>query len=164
MNDDDKKHKDQFDASLQLPGSEKKGDSNPAADLIRKKVEAAYEQEPSANAEIEEVEELAPKAKRSRHQQFIYELTNSGRPLHEINTAWHEYYAGLTDADKHAVWQEFYNAHAETAQHPAITRQEPKAEPVKMTARHAATRAARQKISRLPKPKTKIPGKAITTT
>src|SRR5579862_2965061 len=110
--DDDKKHKDQFDASLQLPGGDKKGDANPAADLVRKKVEAAYAHEPSEHQEAKEVAAMGPSARRSKHQQFIYELTNSGRPLHEVQTAWHEYYAGLTDAEKHEVWQEFYNAHA----------------------------------------------------
>src|SRR5579862_1379508 len=114
MTDDDKKHSDQFDASLQLPGGDKKGDSNPAADLVRKKVEAAYKHEPDAKDEFEEAQET-PTAKRSKHQDFIYNLTNSGRPLHEINTAWHEYYAGLTDKEKHEVWQEFYNTHAQTA-------------------------------------------------
>jgi hypothetical protein len=29
MNDDDKKHKDQFDASLKLPGVDKTDDANP---------------------------------------------------------------------------------------------------------------------------------------
>ncbi|HET7827772.1 MAG TPA: hypothetical protein VFK97_02815, partial [Candidatus Saccharimonadales bacterium] len=94
---DDNKHNDQFDASLQLPGDDRPNDTNPAADLVRKKVEAAYNNEPSAQTEIEEVEQLSPRTHRSRHQEFIYNLTNSGRPLHEIQTAWHEYYAGLTD-------------------------------------------------------------------
>src|SRR5206468_200174 len=113
--DDDKKHSDQFNASLHLPGDDSSNNSNPAADLIRKRVEVAYRHEPEAQDEIEEVEELSSKAKRSKHQQFIYNLTNSGRPLHEINTAWHEYYAGLTDAEKHEVWQEFYNTHSQAA-------------------------------------------------
>lgn len=118
---DEHKHKDQFSASLPLPGQDKKDEPNPAADLIRKKIEAAYAHEPSAREEIEEVEELSPRAHRSRHQEFIYNLTNSGRPLHEIQTAWHEYYAGLPDAEKHLVWQEFYNTQAAEAQHPAVT-------------------------------------------
>jgi LPXTG-site transpeptidase (sortase) family protein len=124
----------QFDASLHLPDDNKKSEddqANPAADLIRKKVEAAYGHEPDTEAEIEGIEDLSPKAQRSKHQEFIYNLTNSGRPLHEIQTAWHEYYAGLTDRDKHRVWQEFYSAQAETAHHPAVTHQEPVATPVK---------------------------------
>src|SRR6266550_846693 len=118
MDHDNNSKSGQFDASLELPdqgtskGSSTTGDdANPAADLIRRKVEAAYSHEPNAEEEIEEVEQLSPRVDRSKHQEFIYSLTSSGRPLHEINTAWHEYYAGLTDAEKNAVWQEFYNAH-----------------------------------------------------
>lgn len=130
MASDDKHKSDQFSASLPLPGDGKKPDgSNPAADLVRKKVEAAYANEPSEKEEAKEVREMGASAHRSKHQQFIYELTNSGRPLHEVQTAWHEYYAGLTDADKHEVWQEFYNAHAQAAHHPAVTRTEPVPEP-----------------------------------
>lgn len=119
MDDEDKKHSDQFDASLPLPiqGKPKKDDSSlakvpPAAvELIRKKVEAAYTNEPDAKEEIAEVEDLA-KSKRSKHQEFIYKLTSSGKPLHEIQTAWHEYYLALPEAEKHEVWQEFYSANA----------------------------------------------------
>lgn len=163
MNDDDKKHQDQFDASLRLPvdstgDDDKPDDANPAADLIRKKVEAAYKNEPDAGEEIKEAEET-PKAKRSKHQEFIYNLTNSGRPLHEINTAWHEYYAGLTDSEKHEVWQEFYNSHAQTAHHPAVSHKEPKPEPVRSLV-HAASRAVKPKAKDLPKPKEITPPKA----
>lgn len=137
MRDDDKKHQDQFDASLKLPGDDSSGDSTKddrqaAAELIRKKVQAAYTDEPDAVQEIKEAKAESP-SHRSKHQQFIYELTNSGRPLHEIQTAWHEYYAGLPDAQKHEVWQEFYSAHAAGAQHPAVTKQKPKTRPHKLT-------------------------------
>jgi sortase A len=143
----------QFDASLQLPND---GDSqkpnpqddsrNPAADLIRKKVEAAYNHEPDADDEIEEVKDLSPKAGRSKHQEFIYNLTNSGRPLHEIQTAWHEYYAGLTDAQKHQVWQEFYNTQAQEAHHPALAHQE--AAPARPHPRKPRAKAA-EKIAKV---------------
>ena len=126
MASDDNSKSDQFNASLPLPGDDKKADeSNPAAELIRKKVEAAYVHEPDERQEAEEVATMGLRAHRSKHQQFIYELTNSGRPLHEVQTAWHEYYAGLTDAEKHEVWQEFYSAHAQAAHHPAITHAKP---------------------------------------
>src|SRR5690606_30971518 len=36
---------------------------------------------------------------------------NSGRSLAEIQTAWHNYYVNLSDQEKHAVWQEFYEEH-----------------------------------------------------
>jgi sortase A len=132
---DDNKHSDQFNASWQLPDEpqhddqDEPDDKNPAADLIRRKVEAAYSHEPDVRQESEEVEELSPRAGRPKHQEFIYNLTNSGRPLHEIQTAWHEYYAGLTDAEKHKVWQEFYASHEQAAHHPAVTHQEVRPQP-----------------------------------
>jgi sortase A len=128
MDDDNRKQSGQFDASWQLPDENKYDnqdeDRNSAADLIRKKVEAAYTHEPDAEDEAEDLEDLGKKYHKSKHQEFIYNLTNSGRPLHEVQTAWHEYYAGLPDNQKHQVWQEFYAAHAEAAHHPAMTRQE----------------------------------------
>ncbi|HVU59614.1 MAG TPA: class D sortase [Candidatus Saccharimonadales bacterium] len=78
-----------------------------AADLIRKKIAAIYAEEPDAQQEEREAAVVKP---RSKHQQFMYELTTSGKSLAEIQTAWHQYYAGLPDAEKHAVWQEFYEA------------------------------------------------------
>src|SRR4051812_29161246 len=116
MDPDDKKHEDQFDASLPLPeeakANKKDASKDPAVDLIRRKVTAAYTDEPDAEVEIQEVESLKKGVHHSKHQQFIYELTNSGRPLHEVQVAWHEYYAGLPDNEKHAVWQEFYQVHS----------------------------------------------------
>ncbi|HEX5447738.1 MAG TPA: class D sortase [Candidatus Saccharimonadales bacterium] len=151
MASDDNNKSGQFDASLQLPDEGNKSEeANPAAELIRKKVEAAYAKEPDAKEEIVEVTATVGPAQRSKHQQFIYELTNSGRPLHEVQTAWHEYYAGLTDAEKHEVWQEFYSAHSQLAQHPALSRAEPKPEPIK-----AVAKRARQKMA------DKVPAKAI---
>ncbi|HET9721435.1 MAG TPA: sortase [Candidatus Saccharimonadales bacterium] len=144
---DDNKKSDQFNASWQLPGSDDSDDKTPAANLIRKKIEAVYANEPDAEDEIDELDDLKKTAKRSKHQEFIYELTNSGRPLHEIQTAWHEYYAGLPDAQKHEVWQEFYKSQAREAQHPAVTHQAPKVEPIKHVVHHPATQPA----SRRPK-------------
>ena len=86
-----------------------------AADLIRKKVDAAYElSEPSLAAEAKDLEELKPKHK-SPHQKFVYELTSSGKSLAEIQASWHEYYNGLTDQQKHEVWQEFYSTHSKAS-------------------------------------------------
>ncbi|MEX1995520.1 MAG: class D sortase [Candidatus Saccharimonadales bacterium] len=129
MDDSPKKPNDQFDASLPLPdepgNSSAQPDfapsvSNPAADLIRRKVEAAYQDEPSATTESKDLARLGSELNRSRHQQFIYELTSSGQPLHEIQVAWHDYYAALPDNQKHAVWQEFYSTHAQAAKHSAV--------------------------------------------
>jgi LPXTG-site transpeptidase (sortase) family protein len=125
---DDNKHNDQFSAAFQLPDeaqpdkSDNSQDKNAAADLIRKKVEAAYKYEPDAHEEFQEAEEIKPSS-RSKHQEFIFKLTNSGKPLHEVQAAWHAYYSELPDDQKHQVWQEFYSAHAQAAQHPMVTHQ-----------------------------------------
>ena len=169
MNDDNKKHNDQFSASLHLPdesSSPKKADetetANPAADLIRKKVNAAYSHEPNPGEEADDIEDLGKKLQRSKHQEFIYNLTNSGRPLHEIQTAWHEYYAGLTDSDKHKVWQEFYTTHAQAAQHPAIASQSTTAaKPKPAVRRHTAPKATSKAKQKLAEAKAKTTRPAI---
>jgi len=89
-------------ASFQAPGE------NPAADLIRQKLDALYASEPDAVEEA--VESLAEPKKRSKHQQFMFELTTSGKSLAVIQTEWHNYYISLSDKEKHVVWQEFYAA------------------------------------------------------
>jgi sortase A len=127
MDDDNRKQSGQFDASWQLPDDDQ--DRNSAAELIRKRVEAAYTHEPDAEDETEDLEGLGKRYPRSKHQEFIYNLTNSGRPLHEVQAAWHEYYAGLPDSQKHEVWQEFYAAHAQAAHHPAMTHEEAAPQP-----------------------------------
>ena len=154
----------QFDASLKLP--DEGGNSNSAADLIRKKVQAAYGSEPDIEEESDDIEEAGKKLPRSKHQEFIYSLTNSGRPLHEIQTAWHEYYAGLTDKEKHLVWQEFYNTQAQAAHHPAMTHAEPKPKPpTRRSPTHkaiaktkaAAAPARRKTVPKLPRRKAANP-------
>lgn len=81
---------------------------NPAADLIRQRLNSLYADEPSAKEEIAEVKEVKH---RSKHQQFMYDLSNSGKSLAEIQTQWHEYYSALPNDEKHEVWQEFYVNH-----------------------------------------------------
>jgi sortase A len=80
--------------------------ANPAADLIRQKLNDLYSKEPDAVEEA--VESSALPSKRSKHQQFMYDLSTSGKTLAVIQTEWHNYYVGLADAEKHEVWQEFY--------------------------------------------------------
>lgn len=130
---DDHKHSGQFDASMPLPDEvnirhnndkpEKivKPD-NPAAELVRQKVQAAYANAPPAADEVKEVSGLSKSAHQSRHQKFIDELIASGKSLPEIQTAWHEYYAGLPDKDKHQVWQEFYADHAQKSHFPGAAK------------------------------------------
>jgi LPXTG-site transpeptidase (sortase) family protein len=106
-------------------------DLNPAANLIREKLDKIYAQEPSAKEELKEVKAEKPV---SRHQKFMAELSTSGRGLAEIQTAWHNYYVDLPDHEKHEVWQEFYasNAKNEHFQHfskPETTEQKEKGKP-----------------------------------
>ncbi len=79
--------------------------ANPAVDLIRKKLEYLYADEPKAKTEITEVQHMQH---RSKHQEFMYQLSTSGKSLAEIQTQWHKYYTELPDNEKHQVWQEFY--------------------------------------------------------
>jgi sortase A len=98
--------------------------ADPAVELLRKKVNALYGGEPSAQEELQEAE---ASRHRSKHQQFMYELSNSGKSLAEIQTAWHNYYLELPDAEKHEVWQEFYVNHDKLSQYRKQTeKQRPK--------------------------------------
>lgn len=87
---------------------------NQAAQVIRSKVAALYTDEPVAKEEIKEITETGV---HSKHQKFMQQLSESGKGLAEIQTAWHNYYLGLPDNEKHEVWQEFYANH-EKATHP----------------------------------------------
>jgi LPXTG-site transpeptidase (sortase) family protein len=80
-------------------------DAKTAADLIREKVSRVYSSEPNANQELSESEHTP---KRSKHQQFMYNLGTSGKDLATIQTEWHNYYQSLPDTEKQQVWQEFY--------------------------------------------------------
>lgn len=91
-------------------GQPKNDDKNLAAELIRGKVVAAFSREPGAADELLETEAV-PAKQRSEHQQFMHRLSTSGKSLAEIQTAWHEYYVSLPNAEKHKVWQEFYEQH-----------------------------------------------------
>lgn len=168
MNDDNKKHSGQFDASLKLPDDKPRDDSGDdsrqaAADLIRKRVEAAYTDEPDVKDEIKDIKET-PISKRSRHQEFIYELTSTGKPLHEIQSAWHEYYAGLTDAEKHQVWQEFYDTHSRSSGHPAISRTSSRPHRRNKLAERLQSKTARSAAVRHPKKprETRLPARKNT--
>jgi LPXTG-site transpeptidase (sortase) family protein len=97
--------------------------SNTAADLIREKVAQIYKEEPDAKEEIEEAEAAKPK---SKHQKFMFELSNSGKDLATIQTEWHDYYANLDSEEKYEVWQEFYDSQSSTSHHPAVNPTSPK--------------------------------------
>ncbi len=140
--------KDQFSESLPLPNdsqSPKPDESQgSAAAFVRKKVAAAFKSEPSIETEASDIKSLGQPVDHSKHQQFIYQLTSGGKSLIEIQAAWHEYYAGLSDLEKHQVWQEFYATHSEAADEKkppakhkskARTRLESKAEKLKPAAK-----------------------------
>lgn len=88
--------------------------ANSAADLIRRKLANIYTSEPDVVQETIDSAAAAPK-QRSKHQLYMYDLSISGKPFAEIQTAWHAYYTGLGDSEKHQVWQEFYAAHQHKA-------------------------------------------------
>lgn len=87
--------------------------TNSAADLIRNKLNSLYTDEPKAKEEIAETDAISH---RSKHQQFMYDLSHSGKSLAEIQTEWHQYYVGLPNNEKHEVWQEFYANHNQAVQ------------------------------------------------
>lgn len=153
MDNGDKKQTDQFNAALPLPidddsATPSQPQKNAAADLIRKKVEAAYSQEPWAGSETQDLQHLGKAIKRSKHQDFIYRLSSSGKPLHEIQVAWHEYYAGLSDDEKREVWNEFYRTHAEASRYTPAAQAKSEASFSPPSLRRTA-----QRLSRKPKPR-----------
>ena len=85
--------------------------ANPAVELIRAKVSRALVDEPDATKELAEVQTIRPL---SKHQLYMRELSQSGKSLAEVQTAWHHYYTTLSDDEKHEVWQEFYAANQNT--------------------------------------------------
>jgi LPXTG-site transpeptidase (sortase) family protein len=80
-------------------------DKQNTVDLIRDKLDRLYDNEPSSEDEITEVENTD---KLSKHQKFMYDLSMSGKDLAAIQTEWHSYYQTLSDKEKHQVWKEFY--------------------------------------------------------
>ena len=86
-----------------------------AADVIRLKLAQIYDEAPDTKREEIEAQTVRP---RSKHQQFMYELSTSGKSLADIQTEWHAYYAALPDAEKHQVWQEFYDNYGSTTFRP----------------------------------------------
>lgn len=103
---------------------------NPAVDLIRQKITSLYQEEPDASLELADA--AAAPTVQSKHQKFMYDLSNSGKSLAEIQVGWHDYYLNLSDDEKHEVWQEFYEQHGKTSEYfkkiskptPEITRLE----------------------------------------
>ena len=93
-----------------------------AVQLIRAKVNQAYGEEPSAQAELAEV---ARERVLSKHQQFMQNLARAGKSLVEIQTEWHRYYTTLPDEEKREVWEEFYAANQHTPYQKLFQKQQP---------------------------------------
>jgi LPXTG-site transpeptidase (sortase) family protein len=86
---------------------------NEAANLIREKLNRIYAEEPDPEREEREAEVATH---RSKHQQYMFELSSSGKDLATIQTEWHNYYIHLSDDEKHQVWREFYASNTSTVQ------------------------------------------------
>ncbi len=112
MATEDNKHTHHNDDSSaeNKDGHRKHTNGDPAVELIRKKVESLFGEEPSAKDEARGVVHTIRK-ERSKHQEFVYQLTTSGKSLAQIQTAWHNYYIDLPEEEKQAVWSEFYSLH-----------------------------------------------------
>lgn len=115
---------------------------NAAADLIRSKLAELYAEEPDAKEESTDAEQ--PAVHHSKHQQFMHTLNHSGKSLAEIQTAWHDYYAKLSDKEKHEVWQEFYEQHDHGSAAPAVapTHSKPASKPSTPKPKTTDTRSA----------------------
>jgi len=109
--------------------------ANPAAELVRQKLEEIYQKEPDTRQELREAEAARP---RSKHQAFMHQLNSSGKSLADIQVAWHEYYAKLPDDEKHQVWHEFYASANQSAAGQYLAQREqasaPQAQPPQPTA------------------------------
>jgi sortase A len=97
---------------------------------VRQKVAAIFAREPNARQEAAEANAARPTAL-SKHQKFMHELSTSGKSLAEIQTTWHNYYVGLPDSEKHAVWQEFYENNAHNSRYQTfVTQHNPTSQPI----------------------------------
>ncbi len=102
----------------QVDDGQEQANKNLAINVIRSKLDNLYSEEPDALKEEQEVRQIIH---RSKHQQFMYELTTSNKDLAQIQTEWHRYYLKLSDEEKRQVWNEFYasNTNANTPIKPA---------------------------------------------
>jgi sortase A len=98
---------------------------NPAVTLIREKLSRVFNKEPDASEEA--IESYQAGKHRSVHQQFMYDLTTSGKSLADIQTEWHNYYVNLPENAKHEVWNEFYENQRQTSHYAKTALSSPKA-------------------------------------
>ena len=135
-----------FQPNEQTPQTDKDNQvkRSQAINLIRAKLDDIYNNEPDAIAEEKEV--LATPV-RSKHQQFMYELTTSGKDLVQIQTQWHNYYQSLSDAEKRQVWQEFYDSNQNAASMGVISTTEPAKKVVSVNTPQQLTQQANRRIA-----------------
>lgn len=125
-----------------------------AVDVIRDKLSRIYAAEPDAKQELTEAEHLD---RRSKHQQFMYQLSASGKDLATIQTEWHDYYQNLPADQKHQVWQEFYSSQSVLTGVPAIANDSPAVNDPQAFAEHkhqvVSSDARAKKAAAKPKPR-----------
>lgn len=97
-----------------------------AANIIRKRIEDLYAEEPGIK---EELKEIKAEQKLSKHQQYLKDLQTNVTSVADIQIKWHEYYAALTEAEKHEVWQEFYAEQAKHSRYAQFVAQQPQPQP-----------------------------------
>lgn len=99
-----------------------------AINLIRSRINTLFGDDPVAEPKAKVTKPTTKPL--SKHQQFMNELSNSGKSLADIQTQWHNYYLGLSDDEKRAVWEEFYAANKQptepTEQKSTVTHPPPK--------------------------------------
>lgn len=97
--------------------------TNPATELIRRKIESLYDSDPDAKEEPKYNQQATQPI--SKHRHFMNSLSNSGKSLAQIQQEWHNYYAQLPNEEKHQVWQEFYEAHGSQSSRPVPAAPQP---------------------------------------
>ncbi len=137
---------DEEAANLHQPGDIVPAPQNLAANLIRGKIDSLYTEEPDA---FKEEAEVSQTEHRSKHQQFMYELSTSGKDLVQIQTEWHNYYQALSDDEKREVWDEFYASNRNLSSQPAAQPEQQ----AQQLASHVNERAVKPRKPRTTPPK-----------
>lgn len=123
---------------------------NAAANVIRKKLDKLYAEEPAAKQELSSLTNAEKPF--SKHQKFLQELQSHTTSIAEIQTKWHQYYVGLPADEKHEVWQEFYTEQANQSRYVQFKSQQQEApsrvvvskhEPATLNASHKRLRDSR---------------------
>lgn len=97
-----------------------------AADMIRKRIEDLYSDEPGAKEELKEI--VKEEHKLSIHQQYLKDVQESAKSVAEVQTKWHEYYSALPEEEKHQVWHEFYAEQAKHSRYAQFATKQPEPE------------------------------------